>query len=1235
MEEICMPRQKSSNKKGSKNTKRQQNNITNQDLNDLVDESAFSASESPASSIEASPSFIEKQFDSAAQALLSKNEHYRFVDSSHLVGHALLTKDEQGRLIAQQFSAPGSDNPEDPKVLSLTNIELFQDKYGTTRGRAKALDGTDMISKRSISVQTKDEHGDNIKHELMMFSPKQAHVWNKTKEVFWGSDPKKVAPIFRDDLSESEKKDLEKDLAESKYEVKGGELDIVNKDVPLRENMTRTPSQKQVMNNQSAIDAYLDYYSSYGNELSPVVKTTFENAEKARPHYRGATFASQRRPEWCHALGHGLTPMNQEPQRKDNLAAAPKYINTEMMKTERALKWHAMHRPNAKLHLSAHFNTLPNSDIMKDGKVEGILIENDREVKLTQQLNPFQWYPNFSKATDIMQTTMVTHNLLNGTTPSQVSEIKIEPRVQKGFDILTQPGAYSNIAMTPVSAALSTVQIASTASTNHPTVDQLTTSTNATLNTIKTSLPTSYAQQKSVVKIFSTFQQANYEMPWLGSTPSKCTGSGFVYRANNKSYVITNAHVIEDCNHLELRIANDEKRFVARVKQVSHQADIALLEVDDPEFQAIAQPVELGDMIELEKKIKVVGFPMGGEELSITKGIVSRIEVDTYAQSGERMLQVQTDSAINPGNSGGPVFYDNKVVGIAFQGYDQGQNLGYFIPIPILKHFLKDTFENQTYKGYPTLNIAVQPLYNRALARYFGLQPGETGVRVNVIDDLSDAHGKLLKDDVILAIDGIKIGNDAKTTVPEIGNRIDFNYLFHRKQVGETINVLVSRRDPETGNIERKNIDITLKYRPGQTKKVEAPEHVKDPTYYINSGIIFQPLTNNYLETARGAVLRDVIIPEVGDITNIPKKTSLDQFVIINQVLDCEKTSGYDDFENCLVKEINGQKISNIQDVVSAMQSNKEPVHRIETSDGELMVMHNFSPKEHEKLLKQYRIFHDRSQDLNITPSVIRDHALEMAASNNIVQEVKPQSDSSHTIKTDATIKKASASKTAPKKVVEDLFVQGSENDSESDNDSDLVGFIVSDDADLGYDSDASAKDIAIDETSELFVPQQSLIEFATKSGKKYSPAFLSYLDTVDQLANRYAGHNVESALSEEDADYVSNSESDDESESEYDSDNETENKSDMEYEDHASQTIRSASMLQKSEPVVKKQKTVRFDLEDLDEVLTPSVSITPMKHLKSPPLKRSEPAALNEAKNQEQSHARRSRRIRGLAPAS
>jgi len=89
--------------------------------------------------------------------------------------------------------------------------------------------------------------------------------------------------------------------------------------------------------------------------------------------------------------------------------------------------------------------------------------------------------------------------------------------------------------------------------------------------------------------------------------------------------------------------------------------------------------------------VDVVGFPQGGAGISITTGIVSRIDWGEYSHSSERNHVVTVDAAINGGNSGGPALSGSKVVGVAFQSYaGDADNIGFIIPVEVVKRVLED-----------------------------------------------------------------------------------------------------------------------------------------------------------------------------------------------------------------------------------------------------------------------------------------------------------------------------------------------------------------------------------------------------------------------------------------------------------------------------------------------------------------------------------------------------------------
>ena len=146
-------------------------------------------------------------------------------------------------------------------------------------------------------------------------------------------------------------------------------------------------------------------------------------------------------------------------------------------------------------------------------------------------------------------------------------------------------------------------------------------------------------------------------------------------------------------------------------------------------------PLKLGGIPELESTVSAYGYPIGGERMSVTTGIVSRIDFQLYTHSSiDQHLAIQISAQINPGNSGGPVMQNGKVVGVAFQGYsgDVAQGVAYMVPTPVINRFLKDVSDGH-YDGYVDLGITFAKLQNPAQRRYLGLKDDDRGVLVETV----------------------------------------------------------------------------------------------------------------------------------------------------------------------------------------------------------------------------------------------------------------------------------------------------------------------------------------------------------------------------------------------------------------------------------------------------------------------------------------------------------------------
>ena len=91
--------------------------------------------------------------------------------------------------------------------------------------------------------------------------------------------------------------------------------------------------------------------------------------------------------------------------------------------------------------------------------------------------------------------------------------------------------------------------------------------------------------ETSVVKIMNTGIEHDYERPWKAPDSQHCAGSGFIIQdPTGKKYILSNAHVVENSTYTEIQLSNEDSRYEATIKHFGHDCDLALLDVNNPEF---------------------------------------------------------------------------------------------------------------------------------------------------------------------------------------------------------------------------------------------------------------------------------------------------------------------------------------------------------------------------------------------------------------------------------------------------------------------------------------------------------------------------------------------------------------------------------------------------------------------------------------------------------------------------
>ncbi|MBI2437232.1 MAG: trypsin-like peptidase domain-containing protein [Lentisphaerae bacterium] len=437
--------------------------------------------------------------------------------------------------------------------------------------------------------------------------------------------------------------------------------------------------------------------------------------------------------------------------------------------------------------------------------------------------------------------------------------------------------------------------------------------------------------RESVVKVYATIQREDYTWPWQPSAPYSGSGSGFIiYPASGgigRKRILTNAHVVSDARFIEVQREGQSRRYPAMVAFIGHDCDLAVLTVSDPEFFAQAAPLELGALLpDLNEEVIVLGYPIGGERLSLTRGVVSRVDYRLYTHSQvDSHLVLQVDAAINPGNSGGPVLFKNRVVGVAFQGIPNAQNLGYAIPLPVIQHFLTD-IEDGVYNGYPELGITHLETPNPAMRQRLSLPEPDIGVVIAFIDPFGCAAGILETNDTLLAIDGHAIASDG--TVRLDRQTVEYIELLERKQCGETVAFKVWR------NERALNISVPLVNRPDPFAFRYAYE--RRPEYFILSGLVFAPLSRGLLMAAGGELIQGnaqhlLYYATFAKIDGLI--SGRDQFVILQNRL-AHPVNAYDEaYLYKIVREINGLPIRNMQDLPRAFGQPTNGFHVISFLD--------------------------------------------------------------------------------------------------------------------------------------------------------------------------------------------------------------------------------------------------------------------------------------------------------------
>ena len=447
-----------------------------------------------------------------------------------------------------------------------------------------------------------------------------------------------------------------------------------------------------------------------------------------------------------------------------------------------------------------------------------------------------------------------------------------------------------------------------------------------------------------MVRISTTAQQPDYLVPWNPGNVGSGVGAGFVISGKR---IMTNAHVVSNATFITVVKEGDPTPWEARVLHVAHDCDLAILGVYDEKFFEGTKPLEFGGIPELESTVSAYGYPIGGDRLSVTTGVVSRIDFQPYSHSEvDSHLAIQIDAAINPGNSGGPVMQNGKVVGVAFQGFSGAvaQNVGYMIPTPVVRRFLQDV-EDGSYDRYMDLGATYFPVLNPAKRKALGIEEPDRGVIIGSVFDGGPAQEKLQPGDVILSVDGYKVYADGKIDLD--GERTEMAETFERKFKGDKVKLELLRDGAKQ--------DLTIDLDRPWPFDMQARAYDKRPRFVLVGGLLFQPLNRDFLDAQKDVDTRLRYFFDFYVSDHLYRERP--EVIVLSEILKDPVNTYAAPFKGGIVDKINGQRIKSLDDVAAAFAQPGE-FHVIEIlGEGRPIVLERSALAEAgERIRQRYRV---------------------------------------------------------------------------------------------------------------------------------------------------------------------------------------------------------------------------------------------------------------------------------------
>lgn len=379
--------------------------------------------------------------------------------------------------------------------------------------------------------------------------------------------------------------------------------------------------------------------------------------------------------------------------------------------------------------------------------------------------------------------------------------------------------------------------------------------------------------EKSVVKIICRSYNIIWTDPWnISEDAMSHVGTGFCIsidikshdyalksKKNKHKFILTCAHVVTHPKSIYILKSDKLYTYQARLEYRLHELDMAILSLDcDKEtlnnFWDTVNPIPISYSIRKSSTVYALGYPQGGQNIGVSKGVASRFEIWQYPDSKVNGIALQIDTPINSGNSGGPAIVDNKVIGIVFSSLTgRGvEGIHYVVPSIMIQFFI-DSIKHgsfgepdgdRQFKGLVNTYMSYQSSDDPKIRQYFKIPKDITGP---LITRSGFARNYINDYDIITHINDIPIDNNGYVFMKYLHglqpdndcDYIPFNFVIGLTLPGQNIKFTVYR-NAETHII---NVPATLRYVPIPIYPTKSSRN-----YLIVANMAFVPLSGMLMD---------------------------------------------------------------------------------------------------------------------------------------------------------------------------------------------------------------------------------------------------------------------------------------------------------------------------------------------------------------------------------------------------